>query len=231
MAIASNEVLQDAQLQSLEMLKNSIANDPTAKAEAAALGNVMTKGTRTEAVTALRVLETTLTKMQVIDKHRAALTAAQTSVANYGDMADAGLNKAAGIVQQNVIDPTMNTVVKPVLNAAGEAIKKNVPGGTIAVDALTSAVNAIAPHTETVKKMYDTMPTWARLPVLGAAVGGTSYLASFPVKLVGWLVSFVSKKGGDAMKSLATTMQTTGKFAFLAGIGLGAASRIETAIN
>ncbi len=186
--VPQNEILPE-QKNALNDLFLSIQNDPDAKVqkEAGALQLAIKKNDRTEAMTALRVLETSLDRLSAIERHRKQLMEAKLSVGSMLDDIDTHVNNAASTVHP--------TVIKPVL----DAMKKNVPGAG-------AVISAPEPTAQALQEAYAKLPTALRLPVAGTVIAGGAYLASYPVKWLGKVIGYISTNAGKTLVSLGDTI-------------------------
>lgn len=66
---------------------------------------------------------------------------------------------------------------------------------------------------------HQKLPAYLKIPVFGAAVGASLWLASKPVQLLGWMVRKTT--GSEFISNRAKNMCTIGKWALYAGIGAG----------
>jgi len=195
-----NELLPEQTLP-LDALKASIQSDasPDVQAEVEPLQEAIDQNDRKEVMTALRTLESRLESMSAVEQHREKLREAKYAVGSMLDDVDSIASHAVDTAKSYTIDPLV------------DAAKTYVPGASDAIDAMKPSVDSM-------KEAYAKLPTALRLPVLGAAVAGTAWIASYPVKWLGKLVGYVSPKGQKVLEDAAKGMKTAGKIAFGGGI-------------
>lgn len=188
------------QTQPLDALKASIQSDasPDVQAELNPLQEAIEKNDRGEVMTALRTLESRLESLSAVEQHREKLREAKYAVGNMLD----DFNSIA----DHAVD-TAKSYINPIIDAS----KPYVPGASGAIDTMKPSVDSM-------KEAYAKLPTALRLPVLGAAVAGTAWLASYPVKWFGKLVGYVSPKGQKAFEDAAKGMKKAGVIVFGGGV-------------
>lgn len=187
----------------LEELRASLETDKreVVRNQIGALQSAIDSHDQNQMIGALNTLEQRLREHIAIDEHRQKLEAAKLAVGHITDnLATRGEQAVRTIVKDNIVDPVAGLI----------------PGGKEAVDATIT----------TVADQYAKLPTYLKLPALGAVIGASSYLLSYPTKWLGWVVGLVSKDGKQSLESLAKVMQSSGKLAVMGGIGLGVASGI-----
>lgn len=207
MTPVSRTEIAPEQKATLDELRDSIRTDTDAKvqAEAVPLQNAIDRNDRAEVMTALRTLEVRLESLAAVDRHREKLKQAKSAIGYVTDSIDTAVGTGIDAVKGVTVDPVVR------------AITSGVPGAA-------DAMKAAQPSIDAAKEAYAKLPTALRLPILGAVIAGGSWLASFPVKWLGKLVGYVSENGEKAIETLADSMKTAGKIAFVGGFGLGAAS-------
>lgn len=197
--MANIETITSEQESALKALKDSISADTKTevKDESTKLQATIDKKDSTGVLIELQALEARLESLNAVEAHRGLLREAKLAMG--GTIDDIGTRIEQGV------DLVQDHVIKPVITA--------LPGGE-------TVLNATKPMVDKTKEYYASLPTALRLPVLGAAIGASTFLASYIVKGFGKAVGWFSPNKGQSIENAATKMEKTGITAFFGGIGI-----------